>query len=116
MSHSHIVAINELAGYNYYHNVGTLTTKYRPERFEQIKKLYLYEYQIVKGKDNYTNLCRRIDSMFLANLRVTILQEVDHSGFNCMASNKVIESMICDDCVQGVIKKYYYSRNKVWDL
>ena len=31
MSHSHIVAINELAGYNYYHNVGTLTTKYRPE-------------------------------------------------------------------------------------
>ena len=110
MSHSHIVAINELAGYNYYHNVGTLTTKYRPERFEQIKKLYLYEYQIVKGKDNYTNLCRRIDSMFLANLRVTIMQEVDHSGFNCIASNKVIESMICDGCVQGVIKKYDFSK------
>ena len=48
--------------------------------------------------------------MFLANLRVTIMQEVDHSGFNCMASNKVIESMICDDCVQGVIKKYDFSK------
>lgn len=32
------------------------------------------------------------------------------SGFNCMASNKVIESMICDDCVQGVIKKYDFSK------
>ena len=49
--------------------------------------------------------------MFLANLRVTIMQEVDHSGFNCMASNKVIESMICDDCVQGVIKKCQQSKN-----
>lgn len=46
--------------------------------------------------------------MFLANLRVTIMQEVDHSGFNCMASNKVIESMICDDCVQGVIKNMIF--------
>ena len=63
MSHCNIVAIVESAGYNYYHNVGTLTTKYRPERFEQIKKLYLYEIQIIADKDNYANLCRRIESI-----------------------------------------------------
>lgn len=40
----------------------------------------------------------------------SIMQEVDHSGFNCIASNKVIESMICDGCVQGVIKKYDFSK------
>ena len=110
MSHCNIVAIVESAGYNYYHNVGTLTTKYRPERFEQIKKLYLYEIQIIADKDNYANLCRRIESMFLANLRVAIMQEVNYRGLDWKKSNKAIESMICDECVQTVIKNYDFSK------
>lgn len=113
MSHCNIVAIVESAGYNYYHNVGTLTTKYRPERFEQIKKQYLYEIQIVSDKRNFSNLCSRIDSMFLANFRVAIMQEVNHRGLNWKATKNVIESMICDECVQKVIKKYDFSKMPV---
>lgn len=113
MSHCNIVAIVESAGYNYYHNVGTLTTKYRPERFEQIKKLYLYEIQIIADKDNYANLCRRIESMFLANLRVAIMQEVNYRGLDWKKSNKAIESMICDVamfCIYSLYNKRQVDR------
>lgn len=110
MSSSNIVVISESSGYNYYHNAGSLTTSYRPDRFEQIKKLWFYEQQLVAEKENYTNLCRRIDSMFLANFRVTVMQEVDHGGFKFISLNKVIKSMIRDESVQKVIQRYDFSK------
>lgn len=110
MSSSHIVVISEFSGYNYYHNAGSLTTSYRSDRFEQIKKLWLYEQQLVADKENCANLCRRIDSMFLANIRVTVKQEVEHGGFNFISLNKAIKSMVRDECVQKVIQRYDYSK------
>lgn len=110
MSSSRIVVISEFSGYNYYHNAGSLTTSYRSDRFEQIKKLWLYEQQLVADKENCANLCRRIDSMFLANLRVTVKQEVEHGGFNFISLNKAIKSMVRDECVQKVIQRYDYSK------
>lgn len=102
-------AIIDSVGYHYYHNAGTLTTKYRPERFEQIKKLYLYEKHLVQNRKYNVELCERITSMFLANLRVTIMQEVAYRR-NFHSSRTSIKNMICDECVQTAIKAYDYSK------
>lgn len=48
--------------------------------------------------------------MFLANFRVTVMQEVDHGGFKFISLNKVIKSMIRDESVQKVIQRYDFSK------
>lgn len=109
MSHSNTAAVIDSVGYHYYHNSGTLTTTYKQERFEQIKKLFQYEMEIVKTLENCRSLYSRIESMFLANLRVTIMQEIDHNSSNWWTSRKKLKAMIHDECVQTVIKRYDYS-------
>lgn len=96
------------AGYYYYHNAGSLTTKYKPNRFEESKKLYLFEESLIKDCDNYDGMWQRIASMFLSNIRVSMMHETIHSGFcNSYLKNK---QMTNDDTVRDLIKKYNYSK------
>lgn len=110
MSQCNVAAVVDSVGYNYYHNAGTLTTRYKPERFEQIKKLYLYELQIICNQENYKELRNRIENMFLANIRVTIMQEVDHEGTNLKRSKNSVKNIVLDEEVQQVINEYDYSK------
>ena len=110
MSQCNVAAVADSVGYNYYHNAGTLTTRYKPERFGQIKKLYLYELQIVSKQENYKELRNRIQNMFLANIRVTIMQEVDHEGTNLKMAQNSVKNIILDEEVQQAINEYDYSK------
>lgn len=110
LSHCNIVSVIEGAGYYYYHNSGTLTTRYNPSRFFQIKKFFLYEDELIKKWSNYEQLKNRIASMFIANLRVSIMQEVGHNSYNSKICRKNIKKIVFDECVQNVINEYDFSK------
>lgn len=95
-------------GYYYYHNAASLTTKYKPDRFEESKKLYLFENELIIDCDNYDDMWQRIASMFLSNIRVSMMHEtIQNSFYRSYLRNREITN---DDIVRNLIKNYDYSK------
>lgn len=101
---SSVVVIPDI--YYYYRlNQNSLTVKYKKNRFELDKTLYLEQLKRIENYDNYTVLKNRIQRMFLANIRLCLIQE-------CLAIKNIIAKRreivkICNDFeVKDVIGAY----------
>lgn len=105
------VSVIDSVGYHYCHNENSLTTRYKKDRFEMYKKLYNYEIKLLKKYDSFEALKERAQSIFLANTRVVILQEVQFANANgyCYAWNQI--RRICQDrLIRKVIRFYDYGQ------
>lgn len=108
------VCIIDSVGYHYCHNENSLTTRYKADRFEMYKKLYNYEIKLLRKHPSFEDLKERAQSIFLANTRVVILQEVQFAQANGFryAWDKVHQ--ICNDRqIRKVIRTYDYSQMPV---
>lgn len=108
MKNAECVVIVDGAGYYYYHNAGSLTTKYKENRFEDSRKLFLYEAELIKECANYKNLWNRIASMFLSNIRVSMMHETIYK--DVISSYRRISEMLRDKEVQKLVREYDYSK------
>lgn len=104
------VCMCEDVGYCYCDNEGTLTTRYRPERFQLQKKLYLYVEK--KTADlGILDLSRvRRMTTFISNTRYCIKLEakfVQKNGRNQMKKN--IKAICNDDLTKAVFNSYDHS-------
>lgn len=101
-------------GYCYCDNEGTLTTRYNPERFQMIKKLYLKLCSLSREIGGYDSRELRLMNTFLSNTRYCIKLEVKFSrrnGFRTMLRNIRI---ICNDAVLiDVLNRYDNSRTPI---
>lgn len=105
------VVISDSVGYFYCYNGDSLTTTYKEDRFEKYKILYNYERQLVRNFKNYYLYEQRITSMFLANIRVTLMQEVNCCILNRQQSKKKnISKIINDETTQKVISSYDWKK------
>lgn len=112
LSHVKKAVVLQEAYYYYCQNQGSLTTTYRADRFEKVRKLYLYEEKILGEKDllKYGHL--QLERTFIANVRVCIMQEAargKQEGRRQDALEK-IRQYCADSCVQEVLRKFPYHR------
>lgn len=108
------VCINDSVGYHYCHNENSLTTRYKKDRFEMYKKLYDYELRLLRKFSSYEVLKERAQSIFLANTRVVILQEVQFAGTNGYRYAWEQIRQICNDRhIRKVIRSYDYNQMPV---
>lgn len=104
------MAVSESVGYLYYHrNNNSLSSSYSPERFGKYEYLYNYELDILKKLGIQTaEIKLRVQSMFIANCRVVIMQE-------CASTNSVkvkqqnIKKYLSDPVFHKVLKEYNYA-------
>ena len=88
--------------YYYFHNSGTLTTKYKPNRFEESLKVYEKAGELLNSF-SCEELCRRNERYFLINALVSIKQEVAQNGFSAI---KTIKSICKNEVLREVISRY----------
>lgn len=98
--------------YCYCQNGSSLTTTYRENRFEMVKKLYLYEEKLLKEIDAYQYGRLQLMRTFIANVRVCIMQEADHGRKNYCGSNakKRILGFCKDETLKKVLREYPYGK------
>ena len=105
-----LICMSSDVGYYYCDNEGTLTTRYRPERFELQKKLFLYVDNKVRtlGIENITR-SRRMTT-FVSNTRYCIKLEVKfarNNGKKVMMEN--IKKICTDELTQKIFSEYDHS-------
>lgn len=101
------VSLIESCNYNYRVNPGTLTTKYRENRFDLVKKLYNVEAEMLKDIGIYDISQYRLMRQFFNYLRMCFAQE--HPEISEKKFLKILKSIryICkDSLVQKVIQIY----------
>lgn len=105
------VVISDNVGYFYCYNGDSLTTTYKEDRFEKYKILYNYERELIKNFENNYLYEQRITSMFLANIRVTLMQEARFCSLNKEHSKKKsISNIINDETTQKAISSYNWKK------
>lgn len=93
------------AGYYYCYNEESLTHKYIPNRFEQIKKLCDYELSLV----NDDLLKERIIGTFLINVIATLKLEVRNYNKTGSKKDKLkIKQIVKDRYVKNILNSYPY--------
>lgn len=101
------VSIIDSCKYNYRLNINSLTMKYKENKFNMIKKLYLaIEENIIKN-DIKSQAISRNQKQFFINIRSCIRQEnvkISNNSFKNALKN--IRVICNDDLVQNVIKQY----------
>lgn len=105
------VYMSDDTGYFYCDNEGTLTTRYRPERFELQKKLYLYVDEEVSkmGIADITKIRRM--TTFVSNTRYCIKLEVKFAKTNGYEIMKKNIRYICEDeLTESVFSVYEHSK------
>lgn len=98
------------AYYCYCQNEDSLTTTYKKNRFAMIKKLFLYEEELLKQMGAYEAGKLQLMRTFIANTRVCIMQEADYGKKNhCVRASRKRIRMYCEDpAVQKVLQEYPY--------
>lgn len=91
--------------YYYCYNDASLTTSYRPDRFDASKRMYKKLVEDTKefNSSEIENRCRRA---FMNNLMVCLRQEVRFEKKNTGSYKDRIKSICSDDCVQTVLLEY----------
>ena len=110
-SKSKCVCISSDTGYCYCDNEGSLTTRYRPERFMMQTKLYKYLKKRTKELGIYELCNERIATTLMSNIRYCIKLEVKFkkNQVNCSVRKRI--NMICnDDTTKEVISNYAMSQ------
>jgi glycosyltransferase involved in cell wall biosynthesis len=106
-SFAQVVSISDDVGYCYCDNGGSLTTKYRENRFELQKKLYHYLSQRTKELGIYTMCRERIMTTFVSNVRYCVKLEVKFSEENGRETVRNRINSICNDVVtKDVFREY----------
>lgn len=105
------VSFIDSGGYYYCYNGASLSQSYKPDRFEQFKKLCQYEMDILK-ESPVAEICKiRIYSTFLGNLRAMLKQEAVH-GVQTKSLKFIknrMKTIVNDSFLQKVLKEYNYS-------
>lgn len=97
----------EEVGYNYRVNLKSLTSSYRPDRFEACKHFYLEMKKKLKGLGYDRETILRLDRMFFVYLRMCISQErTEISKNQRRESIKIIDKLCQDMVVREVIEEY----------
>lgn len=104
------VAISDTVSYFYCYNGASLTTEYNPNRFERYVELYKYESELISSLPDHEELRERITSMFFANIRVTVMQEVEHDWAGARAK---VRDMALNETVQKAVNSYPVDRMKL---
>lgn len=104
--HIKSAVIIDSAGYYYCYNEASLTHKYLPNRFEQIKKLCDYELSLV---DN-DMLRERIKSTFLINIIAALkLEAINYKKTGNKEDKLKIKKIVNDSYVKSILKSYNYN-------
>lgn len=103
--HIKSAVILDTAGYYYCYNEASLTHKYIPNRFAQIKKLCDYELSLV---DNDI-LKERIISTFLINVIATLkLEAMNYKKTGNKNDKLKVKQIVNDKYVKSILKDYAY--------
>lgn len=103
--HIKSAVIIDTAGYYYCYNEASLTHKYIPNRFEQIKKLCDYELSLV----NNDILKERIIGTFLINvIAVLKLEAINYKKTGNKNDKLKIKQIVNDKYVKNILKDYAY--------
>jgi glycosyltransferase EpsJ len=98
----------DYAGYYYCDNIGSLTTRYNPSRFEAHKKLckYLLDF-VYKNKMGNEETDMRIKTNFINNIRHCIRLENSYASINGKENaRKQIKNMCNDPMVEEIFNTY----------
>lgn len=107
MQHSKGAALLSYTGYFYRINQGSLTTKYRIDRFDACKRFYLYINDLLKeyGYDDITLV--RLRRLLFVYLRMCISQEKRNvSGLDAKKRRSNIATICSDQIVVDAISTY----------
>lgn len=96
----------EEMGYNYRVNLKSLSTSYRPDRFEASKHFYLEMKKKLKELSYGNETMLRLDRMFFVYLRMCIGQEKKAQSKNAIMKINVIRNICEDSVLNNVIKQY----------
>lgn len=102
--------VSEGGGYYYCYNGSSLSHSYKPDRFEQIKKLCDYELRLVEDYPSREICAERIISTFLGNVRAVMKHEAAHFVQTKKLSDlRKIKEIVKDAYLQKIIREYDYS-------
>ena len=93
-------------GYNYRFNLKSLSTSYRPDRFEASKYFYLEMKKKLQELGYGKETMLRLDRMFFVYLRMCIGQERNAQSKKAIMKINSIKSMCADSILRKVIKQY----------
>lgn len=97
--------------YHYRCNNNSLTTKYREERFDLCKKLYLEVTKMLTPYNYDKYVLYRLDKTFFIYLKMCFIQENPKiSGKSKKDSLKSIKRICSDEIVKNIISKYPVSK------
>ena len=99
----HNAKLIKYCGYMYRTNPNSLTIKFRPDRFEATKRLYLYVRNMIVNLNIGNNSELRWDKTFLIYLWMSIKQE---KGNNYFSSKQRIVKICSDKVTREVIQHY----------
>lgn len=101
------VCVSSDVGYCYCDNLGSLTTKYRSDRFEMQKKMTNKVLEMSEKNKIKELVCERTFTTFLAIARYSIKLEVKYCNVNGRKQMKKNIENICNDQMLQVILKDY---------
>lgn len=107
----HYAVVIAYSGYHYRTNLQSLSMKYKPGRFEEVKKVYFHTCKKMEELTLPKDTKYRIDKMLYVQLLTCLDQETpkvsNTSAWNCI---KEIKSMISDPVVSDSVKEYPINR------
>lgn len=107
MQHADGACTIEKMGYNYRVNLKSLSTSYRPDRFEASKHFYLEMKKKLQELGYGKETMLRLDRMFFVYLRMCISQEKSKCSKNTPSKAiHVIRKLCEDDTVNNIIENY----------
>lgn len=106
MQYANGACIIEATGYNYRVNLKSLSTSYRPDRFEASKHFYLEMKKKLQELGYGRETMFRLDRMFFVYLRMCIGQEKNAQSKKTIMKINSIKRMCTDSILNKVIKQY----------
>ena len=103
--------LSDFTGYCYRTVQGSLTTSYRPDRFEACVKFYKRVQEMIREEDLSDECLLRLKKTFFIYLRMCIKQERPRvSGLRRKEALRSLQNMVSADVVQKAIESYPVSR------
>lgn len=105
--HAKTAGLSDFTGYCYRTVQGSLTTNYRPDRFEACVRFYKKAQEMISEADLPDECLLRLNKTFFIYLRMCIKQERSKvSGSNHEEALRSLQSMVSADVVQKAIELY----------
>mgnify|MGYP000864795355 CR=1 FL=1 len=109
--HARTAVLSDFTGYCYRTVQGSLTTSYRPDRFEACVRFYKRVQEMVREESLSDECLLRLDKTFFIYLRMCIKQERPKVSGSCREEAlRSLQNMVSADVVQKAIESYPVSR------